>query len=335
MTILALLGLGRWGSNILKTLQTFSDCQVKYVVDLSPPQASPAYAGARGRLRGGENYELISDSRDLLSKPDLSAVLIATPGATHFSLALPFINQGLPVFIEKPLTTSLKDAQLLAQAANQSGSQVFVGHLHLYNPAYLKAKELAAHAGPLRSLSFEGMNNGPYRADMSALWDWAPHDIALALDLLGQLPASVQAWGVELLRPGTGLPDQVLLRLNFSGDLPVFIHVSWLAPEKRKKLTIIGARDSIIFDDTASKKITLFKHLGPEVDSQKVIRREPEVSYPAYDQTSPLTAELKAFINMVKTKQAPLTNLTHGLQVMQILHAAEQSLQLDGQPITC
>jgi len=336
MLNLALIGLGRWGTNIKNTLENIPGVKLQYICDFSPPQM-------RGRSRGGE---IIQDYKKLLEHDDLDAVLIATPGSTHAEIALPFIKKGLPVFIEKPLTTNLADAKKLATAAKKSGSLIFVGHIHLYNPAYLKAKQLAAQAGPIRALYFEGMNNGPYRDDMSALWDWAPHDVAMATDLLAAAPTHVQAWGSKTLRPHTNLHDSAQIKLVFSpphtrgrsrgGDnISALINVSWLFPEKRKKLTIIGSKDSIIYDDTLDKKITLFKNMGPTVQSKTIIKQNPKISYPAYAKTSPLETELKAFVKSVKTKQAPLTDINHALAVIKIIAAAEKSIALDGRLVRC
>src|SRR3989344_3759149 len=107
----AVIGAGQWGTRIIKTLETLPDCEVVYVE--------------------ARNYE------NLINKSDIDAVLVATPGSTHYRVALPFVKKGLPVFIEKPMTTSFKDAHILKQAAKKSGSLIFVGHIHLYNPAFL------------------------------------------------------------------------------------------------------------------------------------------------------------------------------------------------------
>lgn len=322
MTTLALIGTGRWGSNILRTLADIPDCRVKYTCDSR------------------------TDFRDILTAPDCDGVLIATPGSTHAEIALPFIQKGLPIFVEKPLTTNLKTAQQLAKAAERArrrvgGGGVMVGHVHVYNPAYQKAKELAPAAGPLRLLQFESMNNGPFRDDISALWDWAPHDIALALDLIGEKPAKVQAWGVELLRPFkktrgiVKLHDTAWIKLNFANGSIAHMHVSWLAPDKRQRLTIIGAKDTIVFDDVAEQKVKLFKNMGPTVQGPNVVHHEPEISYPAYDRTPPLRRELEAFLAMVRTREEPPTNLPHALKVAHILTAAEKSISLDGRSVHC
>lgn len=293
---LALIGVGRWGTNIKRTLEGMG---VEVVgIDKTPSQSPPV----RGEVDG---------------------VLIATPASTHAKIALPFIRAGVPVFIEKPMTTSLQDAQKIAQTAKKSGTLVMIGHVHLYNPAYLKAKELVKKAGKIKYLAFEGMNWGPFRDDVSAMWDWAPHDIALAMDLLGSKPKTVQAWGtrdwaemkLEFPEPHPGPP------LSGRESIPALIHVTWLSPEKRKKMTVVGEKYSVVFDDVAEYKVA--------------VHQDGKITYPSYKKEMPLQAEMKAFLQMVKTGKRPKTDVQQGLDVVRVLDAAERSLALDGKAVRC
>lgn len=305
---IAVIGKGRWGKNIIATLEKL-------------PEAAIAYIETK-------NY------KKLLTKKDIDAVVIATPASTHTDIALPFIKQGFPVFIEKPMTASLADAKRLKAAAQKSGSLVFVGHIHIYNPAYKKAKELVKKIGRIRFLYGEGSNNGPYRNDVSAMWDWAPHDIAMMLDIIGSKPVSVQAWGISTLRPKTKLHDAAYIKLTFQDGIIGLIFNSWLFPEKRKRLTIVGEKSTIVFDDTAEQKIIFYKNMGPLLKKKKgaveVLRKEPEVIRPPCSGDSPLTLELKAFLNSIKTKEKPKTGINEGVAVVEVLEAAEKSIAQSG-----
>lgn len=308
MTTLALIGRGRWGTNIQRTLEQFPGCNVPYIE-------------AR-------------DWKRLLSLRDLDGVLIATPGSTHAEIALPFIERGISTFIEKPLTTNLRDALRVENAAKKSGARVFVGHVHLYNPAYQKVKTLARRAGTLRFLFAEGMSNGPYRDDMSALWDWAPHDLAMALDLLGAPPSKVRATGLALLRPRTKLYDVATLHLEFPDGVRFLSTYSWMAPEKRKRFLIHGTRNTVIYDDVAEKKVTLLKNFGPTVRGRTIQRHEPVVEYPSYQPASPLTEELRAFLQYIRTSKRPSSDLAQGVQVVRVLDAAERSIAHSGASVS-
>lgn len=296
MLKLALIGIGRWGKNILRTLESMRGVDVVAYDLTTSPQPSPHLR------RGG-----------------VDGVIIATPGSTHAEIAFPYIKQGLPVYIEKPMTISLPDAQRLQKAAKKSGSEIFVGHVHMYNPAYLKLKELLPKIGKIQLISFEGMASGPVRDDMSVLWDWGPHGVSLALDLLGKRPTNVQAWGHKILKSKSKLHDVVQARMIFPGKVEATLSLSWISAEKRVKLTVIGAKGSLILDDTAEQKVTL------SVDDK--------VTHPSYSADFPLTRELTAFVKMVKTGERPKTSAQNGVDVVRVLAAAEKSLGLDGKKV--
>src|SRR5687768_16857555 len=139
MTKLALIGVGRWGKNILRTLEAMKGVEVTAFDTTTSPSPSP-------HLRRGKRFSPSGEGE----LEGVDGVLIATPGSTHAKIALPFIKQGLPVFIEKPMTTSLVDARRIEKAAKKSGSRVFVGHVHLYNPAYLKLKKMVPKIGDVK-----------------------------------------------------------------------------------------------------------------------------------------------------------------------------------------
>lgn len=352
MITLGLVGVGRWGANILRTLGVIPGCQVRYVCDSDVGRAQQVLSSLTSlrvsRERAGMSLVVLSDYRELLVKKDLDAVLIANPGSAHATTALSFIAKGIPTFIEKPMTTRLQDALKLKRAADKSGALVFVGYVHLYNTAYLKAKSLVRRAGKLRWLLFEGMNNGPYRDDMSALWDWAPHDVAMALDLLGEMPRFVQAWGLSLLRPHTKLYDAAVVKLVFSKDISAIMTVSWLAPEKRKKAVVVGSNDAIVFDDTLQHKVALYRGMGPTFADVStftavaadrltrelaIVHQTPRILYPRYSAMPPLEAELRAFIRAVRTGQQPPTDIDSGVNVVRIIAAAEDSIARGGKTV--
>lgn len=322
MLSVALFGLGRWGQNILRTLSSLPDCTVSVVCDPNQatadivksiaPQATPTIYHAWEQALADKNFD---------------AAIIATPASTHATIALPLLKKAISVFIEKPITTNLTDAQALAIAAQKSGAKIFAGHIHLYNPCYHAIKQHLPSLGPLRYILCEGGNNGPYRHDMSALWDWAPHDIALLLDVFQAKLHVVDAWGWEFLRPGQNLHDTVVARLEAPDKTPIMLHVSWLMPAKRKKITFVGETSSIVFDDTAPAKVVLYTNMGPIVAGQKVTHQTPEITPLSYDQTSPLTNELQAFISAI-TKNTPYpTGITQALAVTQIISEIEVKIK--------
>ncbi|MSU74834.1 Gfo/Idh/MocA family oxidoreductase [Candidatus Kaiserbacteria bacterium] len=290
---LALIGSGRWGSVIKKTLLAMPECELA--------------------------YEATHDWKTILEKDDVDGVLIATPPHTHAGIALPFIKKGLPVFIEKPLTMNLAEAKQLQEAAEESGSTVMVGHQHLYNPPFIKTKELFTSLGNIRLLVGEGANNVLCR---EAMWDWSAHDISMMIILMGEMPTSVAAWGVAPLEPEKSVFATSTIKLTFRSGANGLIFSSWLMPQKRKKLTLVGEKKSLVYDDVLpEKKVTLFEENGSKISS------------PAYDSGMPLTLELQAFVRTITEKEKPLSGIAEGLAIVRILEAAEKSIATDGTPV--
>lgn len=306
---LALIGNGRWGGIIKKTLASLPDAEL--------------------------SYEVTHEWKELLEKNDIDGVIVATPPATHLEIALPFIQKGITVFIEKPMTLSVSDAETLLEASTTAGVPVLVGHIHLYSPAFLTLKKLLKKSGPVRLIVSEGTNNGPYRSDYSALWDWAPHDISMMLSVMGEMPVTVRAWATATTRPHTTLWDSSQIELTFPSGTRGYSTNSWLSPIKKKNLTVICEDNTLVYDDVLpEKKLTFYEGMGPLIQGDKVIREEPTISYPEYDTTLPLTAELEAFISMVRTKESPVSDVLLGLQVVTILEKAEESIASGGQAIS-
>ena len=324
---IAVIGAGRWGANIIRTLDSLPDCEVAYIVSLHKKTLDSVAHPTAKKVVGVEA---------LLQHSDIDAVCIATPGTTHADIALKCIERHIPTFIEKPMTTSLADAKRIVASAKKHNTPVFVGHIHLYNPAYNTLRMLVPKLGKLRFLIGEGCANGPYRPDMSALWDWAPHDIAMMLDLTQARPTSVQAWGIASLVPRSRLYDVVHIKLDFPHQVTGFITNSWLSPIKKKQLTVIGEKSTVVFDDASPNKLTLSSNMGPGVRTKgsvaHITRQEPVVSHPSYQPASSLTLELEAFIASIQNGTPTKTDAREGLMVVAVLDAAERSIQKNGSP---
>jgi UDP-N-acetylglucosamine 3-dehydrogenase len=223
---LGLVGHGRWGRNLERTLLSFPGVAVSII--------------ARG-----EN-----------PPPGLDGVLIATQSATHAETALPYIEAGISTFIEKPMATTVFDARRIEAAARGSGALVFIGHIFLYHPAFLAALELLPAMGAIRYLYCEGMNARP-RADSSVLWDWLPHDLSMALAIFKREPESVTAWSLS----GGDTPTAAVSKFQF-GDIPVICTTSWESPEPRRRTIVACQTATLIFDDKSERRLTLYDRHG-------------------------------------------------------------------------
>lgn len=300
MTTLALIGIGRWGKNYVNTINNLSSCELP------------------------EKFIKTSNYKDLFAFDNIQGVIIATPSSTHFKITKEFLERGFNVLVEKPITTSYKDALEISKIVRKYRNFVMVGHIYLYNPAFLRVKKLIKSIGKIKFISAEGMNYGPIRTDVSALWDWGPHDISMAIDLLGSLPNEVSAYGLCSLHPGTEFYDMCNLKLKFPNGIYCFVNIGWLSSVKKRSMTIVGDKGTIVFDDTIEKKVTLIKNLGTS----------KQIHYPAFSKESPLALEISSFVSQIQNKEEKnSSSLNMGLDVVKVLEACEKSMKLNGKII--
>jgi UDP-N-acetylglucosamine 3-dehydrogenase len=281
---LGLLGQGPWGQNIHRTLRTFNDVSV--------------LVAARGERL----------------PPDCDAVLVATQSASHAEVALPYIEAGIATFIEKPMATSVADAERIRNAARRSAAIVFVGHIFLFHPAFAVALDLVPTLGPVRYLLCEGMNSRS-RTDSSVLWDWLPHVRSMAHAILGRGPESVASWSVS----GGVMPRAAVSRFQI-GNTALVSTVSWLSQVRRRQLMIVGDDATLVFDDIAERRLALY-------------RKEVDPVYSSYSADLPLTRELRAFVDAVRSGKNDPRHVELGVGIARAISAAERSIALDGQPV--
>jgi len=223
---LGLVGHGRWGKIIERTLLTFPDVSVTII--------------AKGER----------------TRAELDGVLIATQSVNHADAALPYIEAGVATFIEKPMATTIPGAERIRQAAKRSGAVVFAGHIYLYHPAVLTGLELLPSLGAIRYVLWEGMNNKP-RTDSSVLWDWLPHGLSVAQLVFARDPDSASAWSLF----GGLYPQAAVAKFEY-GDASFIAETSWLSAVPRTRMSIVCENGTLIFDDKAEQKLALYDAQG-------------------------------------------------------------------------
>jgi predicted dehydrogenase len=321
----ALIGVGAWGKNYLSTMKSFRDCRIKYLCASS----TKTLASISG------DYIKTTDYRELFSYPDINGVIIATPNSTHDELSYEFLKRGINVLIEKPLSENYLQARKLQPIMQKSGSKLIVGHTYLFDPAYIKAKELVKEIGPIRYLSYEGTNNGPYREGTSTLWDVGPHAVSLCLDIHSKQPIKVAAWEVDTLRPGKSWYDFAFIKITFSDQTEAFIKISWLFPVKKRELLIVGSRDGLVYDAVVDKRVMYYKNMIPNKQEIKLRKTTTEIVYPKYEAVTPLENEIKEFIEAIGNKNNnKKSGLDLGIAVTKIINSAEESIKLKGKSIS-
>ena len=329
----ACVGLGYWGPNVLRCFTQQAGCEVAACCDLDG-----ARLAAVGRAY--PQVALTRDSAEVLGRPDVDAVVVTTPAATHHRLAAAALEAGKDVFVEKPLATRLDEGEALVKLAERRGRILFVGHLLVYHPAVTHLRRCLdrGELGDILYLYASRVNLGQVRLEENALWSLAPHDISMILHLLGEDPAEVLATGQSYVR--AGVEDVVFVTLRFPGRTLAHIHVSWLDPHKVRKLTVVGSRTMAVFDDMeAAEKIRLYdkgvESAGPSGLSPRdfLAVRSGDIHIPKISPEEPLTIECRHFLECVRTRQQPLTDGRNGLRVLRVLDAAQASLGAGGRAV--
>ncbi len=307
----AAVGAGNWGKNIVKTLNAMG-C-LHSVLETNPAQAQVLSQEYTTVPVHGEIGELLESDAD--------AVTIASPAVTHYDLAKKFIEAGKHVFVEKPLTLASKEGQELVDLAKAKGVTLMVGHLLLYQPAIKFIKESIAEGmiGEARSFHQERLNLGRARAAENVLWSLGVHDVAALLYLTDAKPTEVSFSGQAVLQKN--IEDDFYLHMKLDNGQYAHLHSSWLWPELRRRLTVIGSQGMLVFDEI-EKKVTLHKK---SIDSKLAnVDGGSEVVYEGSGE--PLRNELEHFVECCKTGQKPNSDGESGVEVLKVMELASRSL---------
>jgi predicted dehydrogenase len=334
MTRVGLIGFGYWGPNLARNIAETPGLALAGVADARPERLDIVARRHPGALR-------LPDAHELLSRPDIDAVVIATPLSTHAALATAALERDKHVLVEKPLASTAAEAEALGELAHRRGLCLMVDHTFVYTPAVRKMKSLidSGELGTLLYLDSIRINLGLFQHDSNVVWDLAPHDLAIVDYLIDQRPVAVSANGS--MPAGHHYESIAYITLHFDGGFLAHLHVNWLAPVKIRHILIGGSQKMLTYDDMEpSEKVRVYDK-GVDLDpGDDESRRQRLVSYRAGDMYAPnldryealqaLTAE---FASAIRERRAPLTDASAGARVVRLLEAAEQSLRNEGRRI--
>jgi predicted dehydrogenase len=328
-TVLAQLGCGYWGPNLLRNFSSLPNCRVKYVVDSSPERRGFVESNFP-RTKAVDSYEAV------LADPEISGVLVATPAGTHFRLAREALLAGKNVFVEKPLATKVAEVDELGRLAEERKLVVMAGHTFLFNEAVRYVKRLldAGELGEIRYIYSQRLNLGRIRPDIDALWNFAPHDISIIQYWLSDpAPLSVHRLGMDFIQ--NGIDDVVFLSIVYPNKVIANIHVSWLDPQKVRKMIVVGSRKMVVYDDIADDKIAIYDKgidkeaiLGQNMDfdhprPEHLSYRSGDLLMPHVNFKEPLRSEAETFVDCLRSGQKPITGIPHARNVVAILEQAK------------
>lgn len=323
---IALLGCGGWGKNLMRIFHNLG--ALKLVCD--PVKSATDFAEKNAPRVG-----LTDNFNDVIKSSEIDALVIATPADTHFELAARALDAGKDVFVEKPLALDVYHGEKLKQVAEKNKRILMVGHLLEYHPAILKLQDLIKDnkLGVINYIYSNRLNFGKIRIKENALWSFAPHDMAVILRLIGEMPVKVTCNGGNYLN--SKLADVTVSTLEFSTGQKAHVFVSWLNPFKEQKLVVMGDRRMAVFDDVlTSNKLKLYDQKVDFNDRFPVLNKFG-VDVIEYSKVEPLKAECEHFIKCIQTRKEPLTNAKSGVDVLKVLKACQESLTKGGTPIIC
>jgi predicted dehydrogenase len=327
-----LVGYGYWGPNLARNFMRVAECRLSSVADKDPARRDIVrnlYPGVRP----------VSDARELLESDDVDAIVIATSVSSHFPLAETALRNGKHVLVEKPMADSVEHAESLVRLAESKKRVLMVDHTFNYCGPVRKIRQLieSGDLGDLYYYDSVRVNLGLFQSDVNVVWDLAPHDFSVVDYLIGKPVRSVEAVGVKPVRHGDWHPVSLaFITIEFQGGLIAHFNVNWLSPVKMRRTLIGGSRKMVIYDhldlDTQVKIFDKGIEVRPLPNPHEgpVFYRTGDMMAPKIDQSEPLEAVCRHFVECCLSGRTPLTDGASGARVVRMLDAAQKSIDSNG-----
>lgn len=325
MISVAVVGFGYWGPNLARNLAQLPGVSLAEIVDADPKRLDRARQQFP-HARFSANYLFA------LNNPQIDAVAIATPAGTHYEMARTALQHGKHVLVEKPLALTVEEGEELVALAEKAGLTLMVDHTYEYHPAVAWMERVAAD-GELGSILYATstrLNLGIVRQDVNALWNLAPHDVAMILRLFAEEPSSVEATGGCYLQKG--IEDVVSLCMRFPSGRIAQVTVSWLSPHRSRELTLVGDKKMVVFEDTLSEERVKIYDKGVsrqapyESYGEYFTARHGDIVCPMIPNAEPLRLAAEDFVKAIAEKRAPRSDGIAALRVLRVLASAEAAL---------
>src|SRR5437773_1006818 len=327
---IAVIGCGDSGMNYVRIFNELTESRVVAVCEQSPERLKEI-------ARRFPNVYLTTQIEDVISQPDVQAVIVCTEATSHFNVTRRLLLAGKHVLVEKPLTTTSSDAQKLIELADSQSATLMVGHTFIFNAGVRKVKEYVQQdSGRVYYLYARRTNLGPIRRDVNALWDLAPHDIAIFNYLLNSTPGWVSAIGGKVL--GNCRDDVGFISLGYPNNVLAHVHVSWADPDKAREVVVVKSDRRIVFNDlNGVEQVRVFEKGVSPVEEEPLNYgefrfeiRDGDIISPRIEPVEPLKHQCRHFLECVRTGKSPLSNGTDGRDVVRVLEAVNRSIECKG-----
>jgi predicted dehydrogenase len=325
------IGYGYWGPNIVRNFNSLDKAKVISICDKNE----------NSLRRAGKVYPHISticDYNDIISSPDIDIVAVVTPVSTHFELVKKALQNGKHIFVEKPFTSNVTQAEELIELAEKEGLKIMVDHTFIFTGAVRKIKKIIDE-GELGNLYYYDsirVNLGLFQNDVNVIWDLAPHDFAIMDFLVEAKPAAIASSGKAHVNE---LEDTAYITVHFNNNMIAHFNVNWLSPVKVRTTLIGGEKKMLVWNDLeADEKIKIYDK-GIEVKTQEgvynllVSYRSGDMWVPRVEQTEALKLETEYFVDCILNNVIPINDGHAGLRVVKMLEACDKSLKNHGRMI--
>ncbi|MCH4822753.1 Gfo/Idh/MocA family oxidoreductase [Gramella lutea] len=332
MVNVGIIGYGYWGPNLVRNFFAADGCYVKMVAD--------ARLGRLEQLKKVfPSILAVKSAEEIIKNPDIDAVVIATPVSAHFELAKKALLQGKHVLVEKPMTASVEEAEILINIAEQKGLLLMVDHTFLYTGAVQKMRQLINNneLGNIKYVDSTRINLGLFQSDINVLWDLAPHDLSILSYLVDETAYSVNARGIT--HTCNGIENIAYLTVNFPSGLIAHFNCSWTSPVKVRMMLIGGDEKMILYNDlenTEKIKVydTGYTYYNDEERQQVLVDyRTGDIHVPKVSTTEALLNMANDFISCIQTGNKPESSCNLGLEVVKILEASTISIKNQGREV--
>jgi predicted dehydrogenase len=332
MIKVGLIGYGYWGPNLVRNFSSTSNCIVEMVSDQRDERLEVV-------KKLYPNVKVSRNPLDIINDNNIDAVIIATPVFTHFELAKLAMEKNKHVLIEKPMTSTYEESQILLDMAVSKNLCLMVDHTFLYTSAVEKMKDLIDGnvLGKLNYFDSTRINLGLFQPDVNVLWDLAPHDLSILFHLISENPVSVNATGIS--HTNNGIENIAYLTMNFQSNFIAHINCSWSSPVKVRSTLVGGSEKMIMYNDLEpSDKIRLYDtSYSHKTDEEKkrilVDYRVGDIQIPKLSGKEALSGVASDFINSIINITVPLSNGILGQSVVKVLEASQKSLKANGKEI--
>ena len=328
---IALVGFGYWGPNYARVLHELPGAELALVCDRSEERL--ALVGSRYRA-----MQTCRRVEEIFARDDIDAVVVATPASTHAPLVRAALEHGRHVLVEKPMALDVAECEALCDLSASADRVLMVGYTFLYNAGVRKMKECMEPEpfGQMYYLHATRTNLGPIRQDVNAVWDLAPHDIAIFNYLLDEQPVWASAVGTRVLR--TERDDIAFATLGYRNDVVGNIHVSWADPNKVREVVAVGSRRRIVFNDLNDvERVRVFERgvsaseaIADSYGEFKLLVRDGDIVSPKIEPSEPLKNQCADFVDAVRNGRAPIASCEFGLGVIRTLAAIDGSMRARG-----